>query len=1211
MRILWLMVLIPAALCGQTPSNLGFESTGTIGLPPPSWVGYSVVGSGFWFSLTNQGCFDGRQCAMIGGPANPQSNWYGLLYQSVGPAPYSGRGFRMKAAVRVEGAGTSVRLWVGDGASLNVMSTAITSNKWQYYTLEDRIGNPSYLSIGFVILGSGSAWIDDISFTAVRNDAPEAPNALSDTGLANITAFAKVLGYVRHFHPSDQSLQVPWNSFAIDGIRSVEGAATAGDLASRLHSLFAPTAPTVQIFATGAPPALHPDLRPASADSLQLVRWNNYGVGVGGGSNIYSSTRQSAAAAGNGLPEGFQDPAQPYEAEIGRGLSVRVPLSLYQDAQGTLPHVSYSPSDCCMWSVDDRASRMGGVIVAWNVAQHFYPYFDVVQTDWPAALTAALRSAATDSGADDYFRTLSLMWAALKDGHGSVQAPLPSYGVVPLEWQWVENQLVVTQVTAGLSQGIVPGDRILAIDGMVAGDAIAAKQPLISGATPQWILYRTLSALAKCAATGSMRLDYEPYASPGSPQTAELTCQNGVNWSVLPGNTVRELEPGIMYADLNRLTDADWAQVLPQLASAAGIVFDLRGYPKTLGYLENLSGTPMDSAQWHVPMPQKPDQVDLTLDYQRWSIPPATPYLGAKRVFLTDGRAISFAETVMGIVENYRLAEIVGATTAGTNGNINIISLPGGFSLVFTGMKVLKHNGSQHHGVGIHPTIQASRTRQGVAAGRDEVLERGVQVLKGAQAGPSIAVSNTQLRFYAVAGGAAPPAQSIGVSNSGGGTLSWTTSSSVPWLTLTSTSTGFTVSADPAGLSVGPQSGTILVTAPGATDNPQTVSVMLTISSLVQMPSPTAARFVPIVPCRIADTRNTFGPFGGPTLPGKTARDFAIPSSSCGIPGIAVAYSMNVAVVPSGPLGFLTLWPAGQPQPLVATLNSDGRIKSNAAVVPAGASGAISVFVSDATDVVLDINGYFVAGDSPAALAFYPLTPCRIADTRNPTAPLGGPNLAAQSTRSFPILASPCGLPPNAQAYSLNFAAVPKGSTLGFLTAWPAGQSQPLVASLNDPTGTVLANAVVVPAGAGGAVNVFTTDATDLVIDINGYFAPQGPGGLSLYTVPPCRVLDSRVPAGTLPFSSTRDVNITAAPCGVPASAQAFVFNATVVPPGPLGYITMWPHGQTQPLAATLNASDGAITNNMAIVPATTGSVSVFPLDPTHLVLDIFGFFAP
>jgi hypothetical protein len=227
-----------------------------------------------------------------------------------------------------------------------------------------------------------------------------------------------------------------------------------------------------------------------------------------------------------------------------------------------------------------------------------------------------------------------------------------------------------------------------------------------------------------------------------------------------------------------------------------------------------------------------------------------------------------------------------------------------------------------------------------------------------------------------------------------------------------------------------------------------------------------------------------------PAIAGGATREFVIPNSVCGIPSNVASYSMNVAVVPHGALGFLTLWPSGQPKPLVATLNSiDGRAKSNAAIVPAGSNGAVSVFATDTTDLILDINGYFVAGSFPGALAFYPLTPCRIADTRNPTDPLGGPSLEAQSTRSFPILASSCGVPPEAEAYSLNLAAVPKGPTLGYITVWPVGQSQPLVASLNDPTGTVLANAVIISAGPGGAVNVFTSDATDLVIDINGTFA--------------------------------------------------------------------------------------------------------------------------
>lgn len=76
--------------------------------------------------------------------------------------------------------------------------------------------------------------------------------------------------------------------------------------------------------------------------------------------------------------------------------------------------------------------------------------------------------------------------------------------------------------------------------------------------------------------------------------------------------------------------------------------------------------------------------------------------------------------------------------------------------------------------------------------------------------------------------------------------------------------------------------------------------------------------------------------------------------------------------MPNAALGYLTLWPSGATQPNVSTLNSDGRYKANAAIVLAGANGGVSVFVSDASNVVLDIDGYFVPAGTSSALAFYP-----------------------------------------------------------------------------------------------------------------------------------------------------------------------------------------------------------------------------------------------
>jgi hypothetical protein len=376
---------------------------------------------------------------------------------------------------------------------------------------------------------------------------------------------------------------------------------------------------------------------------------------------------------------------------------------------------------------------------------------------------------------------------------------------------------------------------------------------------------------------------------------------------------------------------------------------------------------------------------------------------------------------------------------------------------------------------------------------------------------------------------------------------------------------------------------------------------------------PQALQFVAVTPCRLVDTRPQHA--GGGPIPGGTSRSFPIPQEGgCNIPATAAAYSLNVSVVPFGPMGYLTIWPTGQDKPVVATLNSlDGRIKANAAIVPAGDQGAISIYVTNTTDVILDINGYFVPA-SGSTLALYPLTPCRVADTRHPNAGgLGSPYLTGGQERSFPILnATSCNIPSSAAAYSLNFAVVPHGP-LGYMTVWPTGQTRPLVSTLNDVPGTIIANAAIVPAGTTGDVSVFPSNDTDVIIDINGYFAPAGPGGLSLYPAAPCRVIDTRHVGNGQPFSGTLTppVDVVHSPCEPPVTAQAYVFNATVVPTGGLGYLTLWPDGQSKPLVSTLNAPDGSITNNMAIVPSTNGKVDAFASGITQLILDICSYFAP
>jgi len=426
----------------------------------------------------------------------------------------------------------------------------------------------------------------------------------------------------------------------------------------------------------------------------------------------------------------------------------------------------------------------------------------------------------------------------------------------------------------------------------------------------------------------------------------------------------------------------------------------------------------------------------------------------------------------------------------------------------------------------------------------------------------------------------------------------------------------------------GSTSGTLTLVSNAA--NSATTSVFLSMSN--------GLYFVPVQPCRLVDTRWPTNAFGGPFIAEGRTRNFAIRFSANGdtanypgactsapIPGSAdvQAYSLNVTVVPKGGgLRWLTVSPSNSniDPDNVSTLNAyDGRTKANAVIVPADTSDnnrSISVFAKDNTDVIIDINGYYVPESTPSSLAFYPLPPCRAVDTRDGARGngLGTPTLAGGQTRSFSLQQSGCGLPSSAQAYALNFTAVPKANRLGYLTVWPSGQGQPIVSTLNATTGAVTANAAVVPAGSNGQISVYATDNADLIVDVSGYYAPPGAGGLALYNVTPCRAWDSRGSSGTgAPVNGASFHDATGGDCAgrIPASAQSIVMNATVVPAASLSYLTLWARGAAQPLQSTLNAYDSAVTSNLAVVPMTGGNVGYFVTAPTGLLFDVFGYFAP
>ena len=334
----------------------------------------------------------------------------------------------------------------------------------------------------------------------------------------------------------------------------------------------------------------------------------------------------------------------------------------------------------------------------------------MLRADDRAAATAALRR----------------QIAALGDGHGFVVDPAEALAALPVNWRIIDGELVVT---ATADNRVNVGDVVTKIDGEPAADAVARQRELESASTLGFSNHRTAFALLRRPPDTVVRLTLArgpvvdvTAARPLPPEAAKLP-------------PIHELRPGVVYADLDRLDLPTFNANLRRLHEADAVIYDLRGYPRQVmvPVLGRLAREPARTAPFLVARTTLPDFADPAWQDGGWAVPPMDPPTAGgdagRVIFLTDGRAVSAAETLLGVVKAHGLARMVGSPTAGTNGNVSAHDLPGGWRFVFTGMKVTKHDGTPLMGVGILPDIEVRPTAAGVAAGRDEVLEAALDLL--------------------------------------------------------------------------------------------------------------------------------------------------------------------------------------------------------------------------------------------------------------------------------------------------------------------------------------------------------------------------------------------------------------------------------------------------------------------------------------------------
>ncbi len=417
-------------------------------------------------------------------------------------------------------------------------------------------------------------------------------------------------------------------------------------------------------------------------------------------------------------------------AAIGAGLRVDVPLVLLSEDDETLPG-----GDVAVWTealadvpcseAKDLETRVAAVAISWNIHQHFHPYLDVVGTDWLEALSEAMYGAIEAEDAGTFRDVLRRMTAKLSDGHVYVRGgPMPD-GFLSLRLELLDGQVVVM---ASAVEGIAPGDVVLSADGVPALELHAATVPLVSG-SPQVVALDALRGITAGEKGDTTTL--EVVGGDGEPREVEATF--GQWWSPPPEHEpIRTLEDGVMVVDLTR---AEWGALrmeLKALAKAPGVVVDVRGYPTSYAFrlLEFLITEPEDRDWMFVAEQTHPDQAGpIEWPGYSWKLRPRRPHVD-NTVWITDARAGSYAESVLGHISDLEIGPIVGRHTAGANGNVNPYQVPGGYTISWTGMKVLTREGGQHHIIGVPPTHPVEPTVEGLRAGRDEPLEKALELVR-------------------------------------------------------------------------------------------------------------------------------------------------------------------------------------------------------------------------------------------------------------------------------------------------------------------------------------------------------------------------------------------------------------------------------------------------------------------------------------------------
>ena len=415
-----------------------------------------------------------------------------------------------------------------------------------------------------------------------------------------------------------------------------------------------------------------------------------------------------------------------------------------EPARGAAPAVVTDPAELAYDDVSYPSSPLR-VLAAyrwWNAIYYFYPYIGLTGEDWDALLPSFISELEVARDSTAYALAVAGMVRRLHDSHGFVDSPVLSahyWGAdVPAMVRVIEGRPVVTTILDPVlsEAGLRVGDILLSIDGENAMHRLQRADLPSATSTPQArnMLAAALLLLGDSGSTAVLTVQ----GADGSERTVRtargnLTREMRARRHAHADSVMRLLPGGIGYADLTRLTVAQVDTMFERFANTRAIIFDMRGYPRGTAWAiaPRLADRPGKAAAlFRRPLRLSPDTLDRSVTSFVQTIPLTDkPRYTGRTVMLIDERAVSQSEHTGLFFEAANGTVFIGSPTAGANGDVTNVVLPGGIVANFTGHDVRHADGRQLQRVGLIPHVSVEPTIAGIRAGRDEVLEAAVHYL--------------------------------------------------------------------------------------------------------------------------------------------------------------------------------------------------------------------------------------------------------------------------------------------------------------------------------------------------------------------------------------------------------------------------------------------------------------------------------------------------